>query len=530
MLLPVERSTKITRASAPKTSPIVRTEAQKIAPAAKIETSEPSVRSSVEIALLAIISAETGVAVEDLLPDTVFDDIGLDSLLALNITGRLREELDLTVESSLFTDCPTVKDLTQYFSGAGSDVSSVDSASDSSALSTPLAQAMTSGTSVSTSPPLSPDDQSNGLIVLIRKILAQEIGVKEAEIENSTILSDLGLDSLLSLTVLGQLREETDVDLPSDLFATCQSLDEVQNKLGLAPVKHLSRPINAEKVSEKLQLAVAHKSHVIQHAAVLPPATSVLLQGSPKTCSKRLFLFPDGSGSSTSYVSLAKIDPNVAVFGLNCPYMRKPEDMKCSLADLTAPYLAEIRRRQPHGPYYLGGWSAGGICAYDAVQELSRSGEEVARLILLDSPFPIGLEKLPPRLYDFFNTCGLFGDGSGKAPPSWLLPHFLAFIECLDTYRAVPLKSGKPKVFLIWAEDGVCNKPDSPRPEARADDPKEMKWLLNNRTDLGPNGWNSLVGDDRLTIQTMKDVNHFTMMNGKKAIELSKFLALAMAG
>jgi len=52
---------------------------------------------------------------------------------------------------------------------------------------------------------------------------------------------------------------------------------------------------------------------------------------------------------------------------------------------------------------------------------------------------------------------------------------------------------------------------------------------LENRTDLGPNGWDSLVGGDRLTIHTMKDANHFTMMEGRKAVELSEFLALAMA-
>jgi naphtho-gamma-pyrone polyketide synthase len=38
------------------------------------------------------------------------------------------------------------------------------------------------------------------------------------------------------------------------------------------------------------------------------------------------------------------------MFDLIYPYMQKLENLECSLTDLTAPYLAEIRRRQPHGP------------------------------------------------------------------------------------------------------------------------------------------------------------------------------------
>lgn len=63
--------------------------------------------------------------------------------------------------------------------------------------------------------------------------------------------------------------------------------------------------------------------------------------------------------------------------------------MNCTFHELTTLYLNEILRRQPHGPYSLGGWSAGGICAYDAAKDLTAAGERVDRLLLLDSPNPI---------------------------------------------------------------------------------------------------------------------------------------------
>ena len=61
---------------------------------------------------LAIISEESGVAVEDFTDDTSFADSGVDSLLSLVIVSRLRDELDLDIsQDSLFLECQLVGDL-----------------------------------------------------------------------------------------------------------------------------------------------------------------------------------------------------------------------------------------------------------------------------------------------------------------------------------------------------------------------------------------------------------------------------------
>jgi naphtho-gamma-pyrone polyketide synthase len=374
----------------------------------------------------------------------------------------------------------------------------------------------------------------NDTMKQICEILAEEIGVEPNELEGNENLAEMGLDSLMSLTVLGKIRETLDLDLSGEFFIENQTVNEIESALDLKPKTAAPEPI---KLPQEIpaQSPKAISSTAVQH----PQATSILLQGNPKTATQTLFLFPDGSGSATSYATIPGVSPDVCIFGLNCPYMRTPENLKYSLDEMTAPYVAEIRRRQPHGPYNFGGWSAGGICAYDAARQLIfEEGERVERLLLLDSPFPIGLEKLPRRLYRFFDTIGLFGEGKAP-PPKWLLPHFLAFIDSLDAYKAVPfpfndnkLAEKLPKTFLVWAKDGVCNKPTDPRPEPAEDgspDPREMLWLLNNRTDLGPNGWDTLVGPQNVGgITIMEGANHFTMTRGEKAKELAAFMANAM--
>jgi thioesterase domain-containing protein/aryl carrier-like protein len=56
-----------------------------------------------------------------------------------------------------------------------------------------------------------------------------------------------------------------------------------------------------------------------------------------------------------------------------------------TVSDIAAYHLETIRAVQPHGPYYLGGWSASGVVAYEVAQQLRRSGEQVALLVLFDT-------------------------------------------------------------------------------------------------------------------------------------------------
>ncbi|KAI6951838.1 polyketide synthase, partial [Hortaea werneckii] len=169
-----------------------------------------------------------------------------------------------------------------------------------------------------------------------------------------------------------------------------------------------------------------------------PNATSVLLQGNPKQATKKIFFLPDGSGSATSYVSIPNLGPDVCAYGLNCPFMKNPEQWQCGIEISALVYLAEIKRRQPQGPYIIGGWSAGGVIAYSVAQALLAANEGVEKLLLLDSPCPVNLAPLPARLHNFFNEIGLLGTGDPAKTPKWLLPHFSAAIRSLSDYDPKP--------------------------------------------------------------------------------------------
>lgn len=532
------------RPAAAVATPTPKQKAKKQVKAPKIKAPSPPKASSGSIATRAfdIIAKEIDVDQSELNDDIQWADMGVDSLMSLTISGKFREDLDLEVENTLFTDHSSVGALRKHLgglsgpdAGTGGDASSVestDSGSESdeesieSGITTPDTEDFPTKAEQGKSAAVeavaqAPSANGADMIETIRVVIAQEMEMELAEITETTDLSNLGMDSLMALTVLGKLREEHEIDLDPTILADNPSLGHLRKALGLEKKAAPAPAPAAPKAEVKSNIIVAPAAPPVEVVVQMPPATSVLLQGNPKTATKNLFLFPDGSGSATSYVSIPAIDSkNLAVYGLNCPFMKDPTSYTCGIEGVSKLYMEEVMRRQPVGPYILGGWSAGGVVAFEVTRQLDDMAKlhpgrnyQVEKLILIDSPCPIRLEPLPARLHHFFDEIGLLGTGTGKTP-NWLLPHFEYSIKALTAYRP-ELKSTRdfraPPTLLIWATDGVCGKPGDPRPPPQADDPKSMKWLLDNRKDFGPNGWDKLLGPGACTMVKVVG-NHFTMM------------------
>ena len=478
----------------------------------------------------------------------------------MTISGKFREDLDLEVESSLFTDYSSVGALRKHLSTMSGPVESAPAEDSSSTDSTDEDSDSEEGTvesGITTPetvelPPKSEQARSlavesvaaapaaggSDMIETIRTVIAQEMEMELDEIVETTDLSNLGMDSLMALTVLGKLREDHDIDLDPTILADNPTLGHLRKALGLdkpAPAAKKA-PAAPQPVATKAAPAPAPQIPMIVN---MPPATSVLLQGNPKTATKNFFLFPDGSGSATSYVSIPAIDSkNLAVYGLNCPFMKDPTSYTCGIEGVSKLYMEEVMRRQPVGPYILGGWSAGGVVAYEVAKQLTELAKSqpdknltVEKLILIDSPCPVKLEPLPARLHHFFDEIGLLGTGTGKTP-NWLLPHFEYSIKALTAYRpehAERAGFSTPPTLMLWATDGVCGKPGDPKPPPQADDPKSMKWLLENRTDFGPNGWDRLLDVKKCKMVTIKG-NHFTMMKPPVAKAVGQHIREAIIG
>ncbi|HEX7243927.1 MAG TPA: alpha/beta fold hydrolase, partial [Longimicrobiaceae bacterium] len=102
-----------------------------------------------------------------------------------------------------------------------------------------------------------------------------------------------------------------------------------------------------------------------------------------------LFLVHAAGGNAVSFAALARhLGPRQPVFGLQSRGLEGEEPPHARVEDMAADYLAQLRAVQGEGPYRLGGWSMGGLVAFEMARLLEAVGEEVDLVALLDSRAP----------------------------------------------------------------------------------------------------------------------------------------------
>jgi acyl transferase domain-containing protein/thioesterase domain-containing protein/acyl carrier protein len=104
-----------------------------------------------------------------------------------------------------------------------------------------------------------------------------------------------------------------------------------------------------------------------------------------------------GTGDVNWVGEIARALPETEpVYGLEAAGLDGTSAPLAGLEAMAAHYVAAIRRAQPEGPYRLGGYSAGGAIAFEMARQLAAAGERVERLALLDPPAPgrPGIEEM----------------------------------------------------------------------------------------------------------------------------------------
>jgi thioesterase domain-containing protein len=108
------------------------------------------------------------------------------------------------------------------------------------------------------------------------------------------------------------------------------------------------------------------------------------------------FLVHPTGGSVFCYAGLARrLGPDQPVLGLQARGLDGEALPVDRLEDVAALHVETMREVQPAGPYRIGGWSSGGITAYEMAGQLAGAGCEVSLLALLDSTVPAGVPAGP---------------------------------------------------------------------------------------------------------------------------------------
>jgi amino acid adenylation domain-containing protein len=189
----------------------------------------------------------------------------------------------------------------------------------------------------------------------IAKIWAEVLKCERVGVRDNFF--ELGGDSLLAVRLMAQIHKQFERELPlSTLFLT-PTVEGLANVLGQ----------EADSLSWSPLVP-------IQPAGSKPPFF----------CIHPIF------GTVFPYYQLAYcLGFDQPFYGLQPLGVDGEQPPLTRIEDMAAYYIEELRKVQPSGPYYLGGWSFGGLVAFEMAQQLLSSGHQVALLAMLDTLAPV---------------------------------------------------------------------------------------------------------------------------------------------
>lgn len=421
------------------------------------------------------------------------------------------------------------------------------------------------------------------VLQFILESIAKETGLDTSELTEDMVLTNLGIDSIMTIEIVALVKEVSDFDLLPSFIMECPTIGHLRRRFGptrRSPELHdvptqgqdngihettpndvipdmdgsavpslessgssfvyvdtVSRTANSSRPSpfDTASLLVAPSqaksipdqvpSSNLEDNSPLPKTKVVLLYGRrPKPDQMRLYLMADGAGTISNYMPLLVHKYCMPIYGMDSPFLRCPSRLTppIGISDVARLMVETLVEFQPEGPLILGGYSGGAVLAYEMCRQLAMTGRKVSGLLLLDMRCPLPPDTaapeapILPRELVWLLTQQAFTLDSGGAfnPDANTSRHLEALFSCVADYHPPPLPAGKScPTAIIWCEKGMIGRleqhPDllqkaldhglpSKAYPGYMEDPRlgHVAWGIIHKTkaDMGPNGWERFVG------------------------------------
>lgn len=161
-----------------------------------------------------------------------------------------------------------------------------------------------------------------------------------------------------------------------------------------------------------------------------------------------LFLIHDGSGICFSY---HRIQPfGQTIYAIHDPKFLEPDSW--SGIPAMAQAYAKIIKATHSGPIILGGWSFGGVVAFEAARVLQAQGHAIAGVVLIDSPPPLNHKPLSAAIINDVVRGGGRGEAVGDTIRSLVRTSFTSCARMLECFKPEVVTSTSrpaPRTFFL---------------------------------------------------------------------------------
>ena len=214
-----------------------------------------------------------------------------------------------------------------------------------------------------------------------RSSLSTSYRAPEKELEKA--LCELWED-LFSIKPIGV--EDNFFELGGDSLLALQLNAKIRNKFKFAPNLHdFFETPTIKGIAEKIEALIFKNNNGTSSEKIMLSIPSSVLPIQPSGKHSPIFFIHPSAGLAVPYQGLAKYLKDTPIYGISCPYFGQEKGYFESIEDMAKNYINLIRKIQHKGPYRIGGWSFGGIVAYEMAQQLKSLKEEVELLLLIDS-------------------------------------------------------------------------------------------------------------------------------------------------
>lgn len=259
----------VSKAPEASSKPIEKISVPKTKAPKKQQSTRPDIKSTVRT----LLSNVSGLEPEDIKDDTELAEIGIDSLMGMELAREVEVVFKCTFPAEKLmevTDFPTFVDCIQTSLPPTEDVAAEEADDDDTEESTDESS-FTTGGSDGTSTPLSTPDEAPDAGVDIVEYLAEVLGVSASDIQDDTLLVDLGVDSLLSSELRSDFAGKFEVQIPEDVSIEAMTVEELNSKINPSfnTKKSHSQPENKAAVGTQKAKANASSTN-----SKTPPSSS----------------------------------------------------------------------------------------------------------------------------------------------------------------------------------------------------------------------------------------------------------------
>ena len=415
-----------------------------------------------------------------------------------------------------------------------------------------------------------------GVFDLILDSISKSTASDPSELADDTVIAELGVDSIMAIEIVATVRAESDVDLTASFLFDYPTIADLRRAFGGGPTSqnapetktssiltsnaastpessgpvsipesassqdsdmvHIEAGIATPEDGENAKPTEMQPNDNDNDTSPAPAVRITLLQGRRGSGKTPCYLMADATGSIATYIYLPAFKSKMPVYGVDSPFLRCPSRLtdQIGITGVARLIVAALVKAQPAGPFFVGGFSAGGIVAFEVCRQLAAAGRKVDGLVVIDMscPRPTPLDK--SAMQDEFKAGIPVFEAAVAKDSLWSAgatteERLRTLFMCVRSYNPPPMTATErpARTAVIWAEKGMVNGFD--------DDPQMMKMLVDKgiptkaypgymedpklspmtclipdktKADLGPNGWDRYTGD---VLTLSADSQHFDM-------------------